>query len=103
MGSASILFALMFLFYAFCAFTNSKFGRREDLEESLQKKWRIWQGFGFVGLALVSIGVFIVEFIYRIRLELGEALIWFGIPYAIPLLYIFWVNYHLKVWPWQQR
>lgn len=40
----------------------------------------------FLGIACAALYVFIVERICRLQLTFAEGLLWFGIPYAVPIL-----------------
>ena len=101
----SLIFALLFLVNAVLNFTDSeRFGGRDlDLEEELRKQYRMRVGIAYMCIAVVAFCIFIAEFIYRIRLNTSEALICFGIPYLIPVLYLLFVNKRFSRWPWKKR
>lgn len=101
----SLIFALLFLANAVLNFTDSERfrGRDLDLEEEPRKQYRMRVGIAYICLAVVAFCIFIAEFIYRIRLNTSEALICFGIPYLIPVLYILYVNKRFSRWPWKRR
>lgn len=88
----TLFLAVLFLFTAVCHFTDSKYGRRDDMEDKVRKRYRKWIGIGYIGLTLVSVGVFITEFIYRVRLSTVKGILCLCVLYAIPVIYILWVN-----------
>ena len=101
----SLIFAVLFLINAVLNFTDSGHlgGRDIDLEEEPRKQYRMRVGIAYASIAAVAFCIFIAEFVYRIRLNTSEALICFGIPYMIPLLYILYVNKRFSRWPWKKQ
>lgn len=97
---ALLFLALLFLFTAICHFTDRKYGRNNDMEDTVRKRYRKWIGVGYLGLVLVSVGVFVAEFIYKMRLDSGKGLLCLCLAYMIPILYMLWINkrFHQGFW-----
>ena len=101
----SLIFAIFFMINAVLNYTDSKYfgGREMDLGEDLRKPYRMRVGIAYACIAIVAFCIFIAEFFYRIRLNTSEAMICFGIPYMIPVLYLLYVNKRFSRWPWKKR
>ena len=62
------------------------------LSDHIRRQYRIRRGIAYLVICAISLCIFAAEIIYKIRLDLRSALICFGIPYALPLLYIIWLK-----------
>lgn len=94
-GGIQVCLVLLWLVNAILNLTDCKFNMNsaiEAMEDGMRKQYRRRIGLGYIGLMLVAIGIFVAEFVYGVRLGLGLALVYYGIPYMIPAFYIFWVN-----------
>ncbi len=60
----------------------------ESLSDSVRKKYRHRRGFAFFLCSAIAAVIFIYERIYGMRVDLKLAFIYYGIPYAVPIIYI---------------
>lgn len=62
------------------------------LSDHIRRQYRRRRGIAYLVICAISLCIFAAETIYKIRLDLRSALICFGIPYALPILYIIWLK-----------
>lgn len=85
-----------FLVWGICDLMDAKpLSKNSDvsfLSDHIRRQYRIRRGIAFLIISAISLCIFAAETIYKIRLDFRSALIYYGIPYALPLLYIIWLK-----------
>ncbi len=80
--------SVYFLIMALCNFFDAKFGRRENMEDSVRKKYRRWASLAYLYLSFATAGIFIADTFWRIDVGFVKIIA----IYAVPLLYLVFIN-----------
>ena len=62
------------------------------LSDHIRRQYRRRRGIAYLVICAISLCIFAAETVYKIRFDLRSVLLYCGIPYALPLLYIIWLK-----------
>ena len=101
----SLCLCVWCMFRAICDFFNLKpySGFEKYLTEKPHRKYRIIRGIIFLFLAGVAFGIFYTEIMLKIYRSFGEACLWYGIPYLIPLIGLFALQAKYNLPPFREE
>ncbi|MDE7310644.1 MAG: hypothetical protein K2N87_03330 [Eubacterium sp.] len=76
----------------------------DNLSADVRKKYRHRRGIAFLLCSVVAAYIFVYESIYGMRMNFKLAFIYFGIPYAVPIIYIICLKKKYDVpWFWTKK